>query len=88
MRQTHNRAQSAGSAAAAGTPVATFRIARLVDETYFAEIIVKGAHGTQAVHTRPSDAVALTLITRVPIRVERGVLDAAGEALCRDIAGT
>ncbi|MDQ6671838.1 MAG: DUF151 domain-containing protein [Chloroflexota bacterium] len=63
---------------AAGGAVQEIRIARLVDETFFAEVIVKGARGTQAVDARPSDAVALALVTHVPIRVERGVLDAAG----------
>jgi len=63
---------------AAGGVVQEIRIARLVDETFFAEVIVKGARGTQAVDARPSDAVALALVTRVPIRVERGVLDTAG----------
>ena len=63
---------------ALGGAVQEIRIARLVDETFFAEVIVTGAHGTQAVDARPSDAVALALVMRVPIRVERSVLDAAG----------
>lgn len=54
------------------------RITRLVDETFFAEVIVNGARGTHAVDARPSDAVALALVARAPIRVERSVLDAAG----------
>ncbi|MDQ6671993.1 MAG: bifunctional nuclease family protein [Chloroflexota bacterium] len=48
---------------AVGGAVQKIRIARLVDETFFAQVIVKGAHGTETVDARPSDAVALALVT-------------------------
>jgi len=64
---------------AAGGRVQEVRIARLVDETFFAEVVVgSSTSGTRSIDARPSDAINLALAVGAPIRVERSVMDQAG----------
>ena len=63
---------------AAGARVREVHIQRLVEEMFYAEVIVEGPGGRQSVDARPSDAMALALNTNVPIRVSAEVMQKAG----------
>ncbi len=65
--------------AAAGARVAEVRITRLVEDTFFAELVVDGREGRQVVDARPSDALALAVLAGVDILAEEAVLDANAE---------
>jgi RNA polymerase sigma factor (sigma-70 family) len=67
---------------AVGGQVGEVRIERLVDETYYAQVVVKAQSVDKLVDARPSDAIALALETGAPIRVSREVMQQAG--LTRD----
>jgi hypothetical protein len=58
---------------AAGVGVEGVQIHRLVDETFFAQVVL---HGHAAVDARPSDSIALALEMGVPIYVALDVLEA------------
>jgi RNA polymerase sigma factor (sigma-70 family) len=60
--------------AATGGSVRGVRITRLVEKIFYAEVVL--ADGT-AVDARPSDAIALALLTGAPLLVEPDVLDSA-----------
>jgi bifunctional DNase/RNase len=51
------------------------RIDRLTEGTYYAVIVVDGAQGTTEVDARPSDALALALVTGAPVRADRAVVE-------------
>ncbi len=53
------------------------QVARLAGEVYYASTTVESGAGTTTVDARPSDAIALALLTGAPIRVAAGVLAAA-----------
>ena len=53
------------------------RLVRLVDKTFYAELVIGGAQGQRIVDARPSDAFNLALIAGLPIHVAPAVLDAA-----------
>jgi RNA polymerase sigma factor (sigma-70 family) len=59
---------------AAGSRLAEVRIARLLDEVFYASVLVDGHSGQQEVDARPSDAVNLALAAGVPIRVDGALL--------------
>jgi RNA polymerase sigma factor (sigma-70 family) len=61
---------------AAGTDVREVRVSRLADHTFYGEVVLSG--GT-AVDARPSDAIALALVERVPLLVDPAVLDEAAD---------
>jgi RNA polymerase sigma factor (sigma-70 family) len=63
---------------AAGGQVREVRIERLVDETYYAQVVVKAQSVDKVVDARPSDAIALALETGAPIRVSHEVMQQAG----------
>lgn len=63
---------------AAGARVREVRVNRLVEETFYAEVVVEGPAGTHMFDARPSDAISLALATSVPIRVAEAVLQQAG----------
>jgi RNA polymerase sigma factor (sigma-70 family) len=65
---------------AAGGRLQEVRIDRLLDETFYAEVVVDGPAGTRTFDARPSDAIALALETGAPIRVAVSVMDQAGHA--------
>jgi bifunctional DNase/RNase len=52
------------------------RIDRLADQTFYVVIVLDGSTGSVEVDARPSDALALALVTGAPIRVDRGMLEA------------
>lgn len=62
---------------AAGGQVREVRINRLVDQTYFAEIVVVGPIGEQALDARPSDAVGVALHMCAPVYHAANVLEVA-----------
>jgi len=51
------------------------RIDRLTDQTFYAVIVLDGSTGSVEVDARPSDALALALVTGAPIRVDRGIVE-------------
>ncbi|MDQ3812192.1 MAG: DUF151 domain-containing protein [Chloroflexota bacterium] len=63
---------------AAGGQVQQVRINRLAEETFYAEVVLDSAMGTRTIDARPSDAIALALVTRAPIRVAPEVMEQAG----------
>lgn len=63
---------------AAGGQVQQVRINRLAEETFYAEVVLDSTIGTRTIDARPSDAIALALVTRAPIRVAAEVMEQAG----------
>jgi RNA polymerase sigma factor (sigma-70 family) len=64
---------------AAGGRLEEVRISRLVEETYYAEVVVAAPGGaTRTVDARPSDALNLAVLLGRPVKVAREVLDAVG----------
>lgn len=64
-----------------GAKIVSIVISDLIDEIYYARIVldVDGRH--VEVDSRPSDAIALAVRSKTPIFVEESVLDRAGVAL-------
>ncbi len=64
---------------ALGANVERVDIVDLRENTFFAQVVLRGAGGDcTAVDARPSDAIALALRARCPLRVATTVLDQAG----------
>jgi RNA polymerase sigma factor (sigma-70 family) len=59
---------------AGGTSVSEVRVSRLADDTFYGDVVL--ADGT-SVDARPSDAIALALVTGAPLLVDPAVLEAA-----------
>ena len=59
---------------AAGSRLTEVRITQLLDEVFYASVLVDGPAGPQEVDARPSDAVVLALAADAPIRVESALL--------------
>ena len=64
---------------AAGGQVREVRINRLIEQTYYAEIVVVGAHGEEVLDARPSDALGVALHMRAPVYVAANLLEVAAE---------
>ena len=64
---------------ALGGKLKAVHIVDLQENTFFARLILVGPAGEVEVDARPSDAIALALRSRAPIRVTDAVLDAANE---------
>jgi bifunctional DNase/RNase len=64
---------------AAGAKVAEVRITRLIEEVFYASVLIDGPAGRHEVDSRPSDAVILALVAGAPVKVEAGLLR-AGQA--------
>lgn len=64
---------------AAGGRVNEVRIARLVNETYYAQVVIDSPAGIHVVDSRPSDAIALAIEMGAPIRVAAIVMEEAGK---------
>jgi RNA polymerase sigma factor (sigma-70 family) len=62
---------------AAGGRLQEVRIDRLVEETFYAQVIVDAPDGTRTLDARPSDAIALALEASTPIRVSGQVMHQA-----------
>jgi bifunctional DNase/RNase len=54
------------------------RINRLADETFYAQVVLDTATGSRTIDARPSDAIALALVTGANIRVASEVMEKAG----------
>ncbi len=67
---------AAGLVGAAGAKVAEVRITRLIEEVFYASVLVDGPAGRREVDSRPSDAVNLALAAGAPVKVEAGLLRA------------
>jgi RNA polymerase sigma factor (sigma-70 family) len=63
---------------ATGGRVQVVRINRLVEETFYAEVLLESATGIRTIDARPSDAIALALVSGAPIRVASEVMQQAG----------
>jgi len=63
---------------AAGGQVQQVRINRLAEETFYAEVVLDSTLGTRTIDARPSDAIAMALVTGAPIRVASDVMEQAG----------
>lgn len=64
--------------AAAQAQVESIVVNRIEADIYYATVNISGPAGTQAVDSRPSDAIALALHTGAPLFVRGDVLDQAG----------
>ncbi len=62
---------------AAGARLREVRINRLAESTFYAVAVIEGPQGRKNVDARPSDALALALVTGVPILVDSDVFTAA-----------
>lgn len=60
---------------ALGGSLREVRIDRLIEDIYYAVIVVDGPHGTAEVDARPSDALALALVVGAPARADRAVVE-------------
>jgi bifunctional DNase/RNase len=60
---------------ALGGTVREVRIDRLSEGTYYAVIVVDGPHGAAEVDARPSDALAVALVVKAPVRADRAVAE-------------
>ncbi|HLZ56547.1 MAG TPA: bifunctional nuclease family protein [Ktedonosporobacter sp.] len=64
-----------------GAQIESIVISDLIDEIYYARIILDVAGRHVEVDSRPSDAIALAVRAKTPIYVEESVLERAGVAL-------
>jgi RNA polymerase sigma factor (sigma-70 family) len=71
---------AAGLLQATGGQLREVRINRLEDSVFYAMAVVEGSEGLMTVDARPSDALNLALLARVPIRVDSAILEAILEA--------
>lgn len=60
---------------AAGGKVREVRINRLLDQTYYAEIVMIGPNGEQVLDVRPSDALGVALHMRAPVVVAANIVE-------------
>lgn len=67
---------------AAGAGVEEVRVTRLLQNVFYASVLVRGPGGVQEVDARPSDAVNLALVAGAPIRVEVSLLESAPATSC------
>ncbi len=61
-----------------GAQVVRITVSSLVDQVYYASIVIKSNGSELDIDSRPSDAIALAVRTGVPILVSEEVLEAAG----------
>ncbi|HLG64516.1 MAG TPA: bifunctional nuclease family protein [Ktedonosporobacter sp.] len=64
-----------------GAKIVSIVISDLIDEVYYARIVLDVAGRYIEVDSRPSDAIALAVRAKIPIYVEDAVLENAGVAL-------
>ena len=62
---------------ASGGQLREVRVSKLVESTFYAVAVIEGVEGIRTVDARPSDALALALVTGAPIRVEPAVFGAS-----------
>ena len=61
-----------------GAQVLRITVSNLVDQVYYANIVIQSNGGELDIDSRPSDAIALAVRTGVPILVSEEVLEVAG----------
>lgn len=64
-----------------GASVNSIRISDLMNDTFYAKIILNVEEGQMEIDARPSDALALAVRVEVPIYAEESVLEKAGISL-------
>ena len=64
-----------------GASVNSIRISDLMNDTFYAKIILNVEDGQMEIDARPSDALALAVRVEVPIYAEESVLEKAGISL-------
>ena len=60
---------AAGLVQAAGSRITEVKITQLLDQVYYACVVVQGPDGPREVDARPSDAVNLAMVSGAPIRL-------------------
>ena len=70
--------------AAMGASLRHIVVTDLQDDTFYAKLTLDANGGSLEVDSRPSDAIALAVRTKVPIYVEEAVLDKAGIELDKE----
>jgi bifunctional DNase/RNase len=61
-----------------GAKISAIVVSDLTDDTFFAKIVLDDDGSQVEIDSRPSDAIALAVRTKVPIYVDEGVLERAG----------
>lgn len=61
-----------------GAKISAIVVSDLTDDTFFAKIVLDHDGDQVEIDSRPSDAIALAVRTKVPIYVDEGVLERAG----------
>ena len=61
-----------------GAKVSAIIVSDLTNDTFYAKIVLEHSGGQVEIDSRPSDAIALAVRTKVPIFAEEGVLERAG----------
>lgn len=64
-----------------GARITSIVISDLIDDIFYARVVLDVAGRHVEIDSRPSDAIALAVRAKVPILVEESVLDRAGVAL-------
>jgi RNA polymerase sigma factor (sigma-70 family) len=77
---------AAGLVEAAGSQVTEVKITKLLDQIFYASVVVQGPDGPREVDARPSDAVNLAVVTGAPIRLNSELFTADPAAGCADEA--
>lgn len=67
-----------------GAKIVSIVVSDLVDEVYYARIILDAAGRHVEIDARPSDAIALAVRAKTPIYVEDSILERAGVTLEQD----
>ena len=62
-----------------GSSIERVVVTEVREHTYYAELHLSGAGGTQIVSSRPSDAIALAVRCEAPIFADDALLDAVGQ---------
>jgi uncharacterized protein len=75
---------AAGLIEAAGSRLTEVRVARLLDEVFYASVVVAGPGGPAEVDARPSDAVNLALTANAPIWLDSALFVALAPDMIAD----
>jgi bifunctional DNase/RNase len=67
-----------------GAKIVSIVVSDLVDEVYYARIVLDAAGRHVEIDARPSDAIALAVRAKTPIYVEDSILERAGVTLEQD----
>jgi bifunctional DNase/RNase len=67
-----------------GARIVSIVVSDLIDEVYYARIVLDAAGRHVEIDARPSDAIALAVRAKTPIHVEDSILERAGVTLEQD----